>query len=177
MRETRFVEIDDSNFIFERNFRGDPNVGKYKSKQRRATIIIPNHNQAKDLMDEGFNVKFTSPREGEEEGFVPTYFIKIIANYDSRTQPMIYIVPEGGSPVLLDQVSVSEIDGCYATRVRAVLNPYTNKETGAKSLYVQTMYVEAERSDPYGSYYRNNNSPANNMGQHPQDGEEEIPFN
>ena len=117
----KLIAIENTKFIFRTNFSGDPDRDTYGSDARRANIIIPDIRQAQMLIDEGFNVKVTKPREGEEDGFVPEYFVAIGVNYDSNWPPKIYLVSGNANPVLLDEESVSSLDMCQVQNVNVVL--------------------------------------------------------
>ena len=157
-REKRLISIEDTNFIYRTNFSGDPERDSFGSDARVANIIIPDHEQARELIDAGFNVKITKPREGEEEGFVPTYFVSIKVNYDTDYPPRIYLVSGDSTPVLLDEESIDILDKCYVLNVNATLNPYQNPRTGKNSLYVRTMYVEQDvEDDPFAHRYARKN--------------------
>lgn len=146
--------IENTRFIYTTNFSGDPDRDTFGSDARKANIIIPDHIQAMQLLDQGFNVKATKPKPGEEEGFVPTYFVSVSVNYDTDWQPKIYLVSGDAEPRLLDENSVGIIDKCYVLNVNAVLNPYFNQRTQRSSLYVRTMYVEQDlEDDPFASRY------------------------
>ena len=154
----KLIAIENTKFIFRTNFSGDPDRDTYGSDARRANIIIPDISQAQYLIDQGFNVKVTKPREGEEDGFVPEYFVAIGVNYDSNWPPKIYLVSGNANPVLLDEESVGSLDMCQVQNVNVVLNPYQNQKTGRKSLYVRTMYVEQDiNDDPFASRYLRRN--------------------
>jgi hypothetical protein len=153
-KEKKLISIENSNFIYRTNFSGDPERDSFGSDARIANIIIPDHEQARELIDEGFNVKTTKPREGEEEDFVPTYFVPIKVNYDTDWPPKIYLVTGDADPVLLDEDSIDVLDKCYVLNVNAILNPYQNPRTGRSSLYVRTMYVEQDiEDDPFAHRY------------------------
>lgn len=150
----KLVRIENTNFIWQTNFAGDPTQDRFGSTARRASIIIPDVDLAMDLIDEGFNVKTTRPREGEEEGFEPKYFVDIKARYDSKWPPKIYLGSEDTPYELLDEETVGEIDQHYILNVDVQLNKYENRN-GNKSLYIRTMYVTYDVSeDPFASKYR-----------------------
>jgi hypothetical protein len=150
----KLIAIENTNFIYRTNFSGDPDRDTYGSDARRANIIIPDIDQAQYLIDQGFNVKVTKPKEGQEEGFVPEYFVAIGVNYDSNWPPKIWLVSGDADPVLLDEQSVNCLDMCKVSNVDVVLNPYTNQKTNRKSLYVRTMYVTQDvNEDPFASKY------------------------
>ena len=105
-----YVIIEGTKFIFKTNFSGDPDRDTYGSTQRKGNIIIPDIEQASCLIDEGFNVKLTKPRPGEEEGFVPSYYVAIKVNYDTEWPPKIFLMTDSEKGVLLDSESVKSID-------------------------------------------------------------------
>lgn len=157
MNEPRLVVIDDTKFIFQTNFAGDPTVDRFGSNKRRGNIIIPDPEMAQELFERGFKVKATKPKPGEEEDFEPTYYISAMLNYDSAFPPEVYLVSGNGSPVPLDADSVGIVDKCYVLRVRVALNPYENPKTGIKSMYIRTMYIEQDvANDPFAHMYANN---------------------
>lgn len=154
MQEKKLIFVDDTKFIYQTNFSGDPDRDRFGSDSRKGNLIIPTVEQAQELIDLGFNVRETTPKPDEEEGFEPTYFVSVIANYDSTWPPRIYLVSGDAAPVLLDEKSVGIVDRCYVLNVNAVLNPYHNPKTGRSSLYIKTMYVEQDvEEDPYASRY------------------------
>lgn len=155
MIERKLISIENTKFIFRTNFSGDPDRDKYGSTVRKGNVIIPDHIQARELIDAGFNVKMTKPREAEDEGFAPKYFVSVIVNYDSERPPKVYLVSGDAEPVLLDEESIAAIDSCYVLNVNVTLNPYYNQRTDRNSLYVKTMYVEQDmEEDPFMDRYK-----------------------
>ena len=153
-RRKQLIVIENTKFIFRTNFSGDPSRDYFGAETRKASIIIPDEEQALNMIDQGFNVKCTKPKPGEEEGFEPRYFVDIKVNYDSPWPPKIYLVSGDAEPLLLDEKSISMLDKCYVLNVNAVLNPSVNQRTGKASLYVRTMYVEQDvEEDPFAHRY------------------------
>ena len=151
MENNKLVSIENTRFIFETNFSGDPRRDKYGSNKRYANIVIPEE-LANELSDEGFNVKCTNPKDDEYE---KTYFVKATVNYDSKYPPRIYLVSGDNRPELLDAESVGIIDTMYVRNVNAILSKYYNPKTDKWSLYARTIYVEQELdSDPFAARYR-----------------------
>lgn len=148
-----FVNIEGASFIFMTNFSGDPaRSGKYPSTARQANLTIPDVDLARDLIDEGFKVKLTKPREGEEEGFVPTYFIPIKVNYQVKYPPKIYLVAGDAEPRLLTEDTIDVLDKICVKNVDVTLNKrFTDM---GNTLYVRTMYVEQDvDDDPWAGKY------------------------
>lgn len=155
MAEKKLICIDNTKFIWNTNFSGDPARDRFGSDTRKANVIIPDHNQAQELIDAGFNVKVTKPSPDNEDNFVPTYFVPITINYDTNWPPNIYLVSMDGRPKLLNENTVGRLDKVNVRNVNVVLNPYYNQRTRSSSLYVRTMYVEQDvESDPYASRYQ-----------------------
>lgn len=149
---SNLVIVEGTTFIFETNFSGDPKRDRFGNSQRKANLVIPDIDLARQLIDEGYNVRLTKPREGEEEGFIPRYFVSVKLNYDSKWPPKVYLVTEENGGVLLDAESVCCIDNMWVESVNAVLNPYEGPN--GKSLYVKSMEVfQKLDDDPITSKY------------------------
>lgn len=157
MAHKDLISIENTRFIFSTNFSGDPSRDeKYHSSTRKGNIVIPTYEQAMDLMDAGFNVKQTKPRENDDPTtFEPTYYISAVCNMSSEWPPKIYLVSGDAEPVLLDAESLGVIDKVYVRNVNVILNPYYNENVNRWSLYVKTMYVEQDlEDDPFAARYR-----------------------
>lgn len=162
---TNLVIVENGKFIFDTNFAGDSKKDRFGSDERKANLVIPDIDLARELIDDGFNVRLTKPRVGEEEGFVPRYFVKVKLNYKSTWPPKVYLVTDEDKSVLLDEESVACLDDIWVDRVNAVLNRYEGPN--GKSLYVKSMEVyQKVDDDPISAKYRRQN----------RDEEEEIPF-
>lgn len=162
---TNLVIVENGKFIFDTNFAADPKKDRFGSDERKANLVIPDIDLARELIDDGFNVRLTKPRVGEEEGFVPRYFVKVKLNYKSTWPPKVYLVTDEDKSVLLDEESVACLDDIWVDRVNAVLNRYEGPN--GKSLYVKSMEVyQKVDDDPISAKYRRQN----------RDEEEEIPF-
>lgn len=162
---TNLVIVENGKFIFDTNFAGDPKKDRFGSDERKANLVIPDIDLARELIDDGFNIRLTKPRVGEEEGFVPRYFVKVKLNYKSTWPPKVYLVTDEDKSVLLDEESVACLDDIWVDRVNAVLNSYEGPN--GKSLYVKSMEVyQKVDDDPISAKYRRRN----------RDEEEEIPF-
>lgn len=162
---TNLVIVENGKFIFDTNFAGDPKRDRFGSDERKANLVIPDIDLARELIDEDFNIRVTKPRVGEEEGFVPRYFVKVKLNYDSKWPPKVYLVTDEDNSVLLDEESVACLDDIWVDRVNAVLNRYEGPN--GKSLYVKSMEVYQKfDDDPISAKYR----------KHSRNEDEEVPF-
>ncbi len=170
------IAIDNTRFIFATNFSGDPTKDRFGDARRKANILIPDREQARDLIKAGFKVRETKPRPDDDPNeFEPEYFVTGVLMYRNRNgmpvkyPPKAYLVSGESEPVLLDEESVSCIDQMRIKNVNVILNPYEYDPVNhGMSLYIRTMYVEQDLDDdPYAARYRHR---ADGLG------EEEMPF-
>ena len=86
------VNIDDTRFIFTTNFSGDPSRDRFGSSTRRVNVVIPTQELADHLSAMGVKVKQTQPNPERtyDEPFVPTYFVPVTINMDSKWPPHVY---------------------------------------------------------------------------------------
>lgn len=159
----RTIAVDDTRFIFATNFSGDPSKDRFADSRRKANLLIPDPEQAKDLIKAGFKVRETRPRPDDDPNeFVPEYFVTVLLKYRNRAgqpvkyPPKVYLVSGNNEPVLLDEDSVSCIDSMRVKNVNVILNPYEyDPVNNGLSLYIRTMYVEQDLDDdPYAARYR-----------------------
>ena len=159
------IAIDNTRFIFQTNLAGDPTKDRFADTRRKANLMIPDPEQAKDLIKAGFKVRETRPREDDDpRDFQPEYFVPVLLKYRNKSgqpvkyPPKVYLVSGDNEPVLLDEESVSTIDTIRVKNVNAILNPYEyDPANNGVSLYIRTMYVEQDvDDDPYAARYRRN---------------------
>ena len=156
------IAIDNTKFIFATNFAGDPTKDRYNDARPKANIIIPDPEQAKDLIKAGVRVRETRPRPDDDpDDFQPEYFITVLLKYRGKNgipvkyPPKVFLVSGDSEPVLLDEETVKQIDTMRVHNVNVILNPY-EYDAGKLSLYIRTMYVEQDLyDDPYAHLYRN----------------------
>ena len=150
------LAIDNTKFIFATNFAGDPTKDRYNDARPKANIIIPDPEQAKDLIKAGVRVRETRPRPDDDpDDFQPEYFITALLKYRGKNglpvkyPPKVFLVSGDSEPVLLDEETVKQIDTMRVHNVNVILNSY-EYDAGKLSLYIRTMYVEQDLyDDPY----------------------------
>ena len=159
------IALDDTRFIFATNFSGDPKRDRFGDSRRKANIIIPTAEQAKEMTKAGFKVRQTKPsaEQAAANDFVPEYYILAQVKYRKtngeavKYPPNVYLVTPGKDPVLLTEDTVSCLDQIRVKNVNVILNPheYDGANGSGLSLYVRTMYVEQDvDDDPYAERYR-----------------------
>ena len=156
MRNT-IVNIDDTHFIYTTNFSGDPTRDKYGSARRRVNVVIPTQAQADDLARMGVKVKVTRPNpERTYEGeFVPTYFVAVNINMESKWPPKIWWVTPTGARVMCSIDTIGKLDYIRVKNVCCQAKLVENKvKPGEFSLYADIMYIEQDVDyDPYAQRY------------------------
>lgn len=157
------IAVDNTRFIFATNFAGDPTKDRFNDNRRKANLLIPDPEQAKDLIKAGFKVRETRPRPDDDPSeFTPEFFVSVLLKYRNKAgqpvkyPPKVYLVSGDSEPVLLDEDSVETIDNMRVKNVNVILNPYEyDPANNGLSLYVRTMYVEQDiDDDPYAARYR-----------------------
>ena len=138
--------IEDAHIMF-RNFSG--REGKYnRAGQRNFCVQIDNPQDAKKLMDDGWNIRERPPRE---EGEDPRYYIQVAVSF-GNIPPTVYMIPEGKKKkTKLDEEAIDVLDFAEIRHVDLTIRPYnwviqegtTNEKRGVKA-YLRNMYVVIE---------------------------------
>lgn len=182
-QERRTINVDDTRFIFRTNFAGDPEKDRFGDSRRKACLIIPDIEQAKDIMKMGFKVSQTKPRQNDDpDNFQPEYYVTILLQYRKRNgepvkyAPKVYLVQEDGSKVQLDEETAAMIDDIRVKNVNVVLSErvYGPGEND-RNLYVRTMYVEQRMDDdPYAARYASPADSAEDCDEFPEVPEDDF---
>ena len=111
------VNIDDTRFIYTTNFSGDPARDRFGSDKRRVNVVIPTVEQAMDMRAMGINVKETHPNPNYtyDEPFVPTYYVPVTVNVDSKWPPHVYWITLQGKRMLCTRPSGSSTSSVSRT--------------------------------------------------------------
>lgn len=156
------VNIDDTRFIFQTNFSGDPARDRFGSTTRRVNVVVPTNELAQMLNDMGVKVKETrpNPERTYDEPFVPTYFVPVTINMDSKWPPHVYWITTAGKRLLCNADSIGQLDYIRVKNVCVQANLVEKRNfPGEYSLYADVMYVEQDDDrDPYAERYARYNS-------------------
>ena len=169
LRENQ-IAIEQTLFIFERNFSGKPDKNGNENPKPNASIIVPTYEQACDIYDMGVNVRFAVSKEDKArlnlkyttykfESFddlkddleLPVkFYVKIYADFvKSKWPPRIYTKAPGKEPNQITKETLNGLDQLYITKVSVICNK--SKDNG---LYVDEMYINYNPEDSaYGSGY------------------------
>ena len=138
-KRIRNIVIDNAEIIF-RNFAGIEKKFN-RSGDRNFCVIIDDPENAKQLEDDGWNVKTLAPYE---EGDEPTYYIPVSVKYDKFPPKIILVTKENETP--LDEDRISLLDDAEIVNIYLIIRPYrwtVNGKSGIKA-YVKTMQVTIE---------------------------------
>ena len=129
------ISVEDAKIIF-RNFAGKES--KYNAKGKRNFCLLLDHEYAESLKEEGWNVKYLSPRDPEDD---PQAYIQVAVTFDNFP-PNIWLIA-GGKKTKLDEDTVASLDYAEIENVDLIIRPYTwevNGKGGIKA-YLKNMYV------------------------------------
>ncbi len=145
-KQTNNIMIENARLIFK-NFSGEES--KFNRGGNKNFCVVLDHDMARDLEDEGWNIKYLRPREEGEE---PTPYIQVTVAYGNIPPKVIMIAGRNKTP--LDSFAISTLDYAEIKNVDLIIRPYhweVNGKQGIKA-YLKTMYVEIEQ-DAFASKY------------------------
>lgn len=163
------VNIDDTRFIYATNFSGDPSRDRFGSDKRRVNVVIPTQEQADYLVSLGVKVKQTKPNPERtyDEPYVPTLYVPVNVNMDSKWPPRVYWITTAGKRLLCDADTVGQLDFIRVKNVCLQANLVEKRNApGEYSLYADVMYVEQDAdADPYAERYARYATPEADMAE------------
>lgn len=139
MAEATTFMIEDARIIF-RNFQGKE--GQYnRAGDRNFAVIIPDDKLAKDMLKDGWNVRYLEPRE---EGDEPTPYISVAVNFNNRPPRIVMLTSRARTNLTEDTVEV--LDWANIQSVDVICRAYewtVNGKSGIKA-YLQSLFVTIE---------------------------------
>lgn len=143
------LTIENAKIIF-RNFKGAEKTFNPEGK-RNFCVVIDDLDFAEKLQNDGWNVKYLQPRDGDDTQ-EPTAYIQCEVSFKNRP-PLIKLITRKNQ-TLLDESTIDMLDYADIKNVDLILSPYNwevNGKSGVKG-YVKTMYVVIEE-DEFASKY------------------------
>ena len=163
------ITIENARIMF-RNFSGKETKFN-RVGDRNFCVIIDDPGVAKNLLNDGWNIKLWQPKDEEA---TPVNYIPVKLRFDV-VPPKIYRISSlTGKQVLMDEEMISAFDSEEFKNVDLILHPYTWEINGKVGItaYVKTMYVTVEEDALAAKYARMND----NLPNFPDESEEDVPF-
>lgn len=120
-----------------RNFSGKE--GKFNPAGARNFAILLDEQQAADMADLGWNIKFFKPRDDEPQG---QPFIKVAVSFEHKPPKILMITSRGKT--YLDESTVDSLDYVDIEIADVTLNPYEHSfNGGGVKAYAKTIVIKA----------------------------------
>lgn len=112
-----------------------------EGKYDRSFCVALSEKLANELKSEGWNVKYSEPREDGDAG---EYYIPVAVKY-GKFPPAIYTI-NGKSKTLISETNVDTVQSMRYENVDIIISPYTWDDNGVDRVkaYLKTMYITVE---------------------------------
>ncbi|HMR72456.1 MAG TPA: hypothetical protein PKD68_00405 [Candidatus Saccharibacteria bacterium] len=131
-----------------RNFAGLP--GMFNAAGDRNFNIFLDPEMAEDLLERGWNVKYTKPKTDEYD---PQPYLKVVVKYVGANGPLRnppkVVLMTSYSKVVLDEETIGTLDHAPILNADIIIRPYSweiNGKTGVTA-YLKAAYITLEEDD------------------------------
>jgi hypothetical protein len=139
--EKTTVTIEDAQLIFK-NFAGVE--GQFNVAGDREFSVIIDHENAKKMEADGWNIKYLKPREDGDE---PTPYLPVKVSY--KVRPPTVVMMTSTARTRLDESSIETLDWADIQKADLIVTPYhwaVGAKTGVKA-YLKSLYVIVQEDD------------------------------
>lgn len=135
------ITIEDARLIF-RNFAGEES--KFNAKGKRNFCVVLDPELAKDLEDDGWNVKWPPAREDGEER---DPYIQVKVSFGQFPPKVVLISSQG--KLKLDEDTIGTLDYAAIEVADVIIRPYNYEVNGKKgvSAYLKSLYVTIQEDE------------------------------
>lgn len=142
------LEFENARIIF-RNFAGEESKFN-KAGDRNFCVVIDNPDNARELEDQGWNVKMSPARE---DGGNDLYYLPVKVNFAGFAPPRIKMIMSGKA-INITEENAALLDGADIDFVDLVVRPYNWEVNGNEgvSAYCRELYVNCVTSRLYDKY-------------------------
>lgn len=135
------ILIEDAQIRF-RNFKGAE--GQYNREGDRNFAVFLDEGIAKELEEDGWNVKRLKPLEDADPNTPPQAYLQVSVAYKNRPPKIFMISSRGRTPI--DEDLVETLDWIDIKTADLIINPYewsVNGKSGIKA-YLKSLYVTVD---------------------------------
>lgn len=136
------ITIEDAR-VFFKNFEGRETQYNRKGNINFCVELDPAKVDVETLIEDGWNVKYTKPREEDDD---PKPYLQVTVSFKGKPARVVMIGSSTKKRTELDEDTIGLLDSADFKTVDMIINPYNwevRGETGV-SAYVKTMYVTIE---------------------------------
>lgn len=137
------IRIDGARLIFK-NFEG--RAGEYNAEGARNFGLLLSDEMAEDLKEDGWNVKYLEPKDGEGE-ILPWLPVKV--KY-GKIPPLAVLVTSRGK-TRLDEETIGQLDWTRAENIDIVVRPYSYPAfrgcPEGIAAYLKSIFVTVQEDD------------------------------
>lgn len=141
------IAIENARIGF-RNFSGKE--GKFNAEGRRNFCVFLDTDFAKRLEEDGWNVRWLTPKSEEED---EQAYLQVAVSYDN-IPPKITLISSKGKTIL-NEDTVNVLDWADVKIVDLIIRPYNwevNGKSGVKA-YIKSMYITVAEDEFENKYY------------------------
>jgi len=146
------ISVEDARIGF-RNFSGKP--GKYNNEGRRNFCVFLDHEKAKLLEEDGWNVRWLQPRDDQE---AEQGYLQVSLSFD-KIPPKIVMITSRGKTNITEE-TISSLDWAEIKELDIIIRPYNwvlqegtkNEKRGVKA-YVKSMYITIAEDEFEAKYF------------------------